>query len=106
MIIITHNAYGPFQTIEFPETRSGNTASINFLKTIKKERVSHGWYYKLNEIENLKEKLKEKLKYSRHKNKLELETKLSILEKDRNDLLSILDITCPPPQLKIEIFKK
>jgi hypothetical protein len=101
MININYSNNGDLNAVTFPNNVKGNRESLKFLETLRNERLNHGWYYNLKKIE----KLEYKVKWSQGKTKIKLEVELNALKKDREDLLNILGIDGPPPQLKIEIFK-
>lgn len=104
MLVVRYTVDGETQTLEFPENRKGNAASIKFIQELHSARKQHPWYFKLDKIKNLKDKLG-KLKCSRSKRKYALESELQREEKDRKEHLEICGITCPPPLLTVEISK-
>jgi hypothetical protein len=105
MITIRYGIEGEPKTKTFADNRKGKSEAQKFLQLLHDERVNHPWFYKLKKVEILKDKMKG-FGSRQTKKRYATESELLQTEKDRNELLQILDVSAPPAWLKIEIYRQ
>lgn len=101
MLRLVISTGGVIENITFSNDAKGQKQLTNTIQELYKKRKSDPWYYQMNKIIKIQDRLDDR--WFRGSKRKKLEKELEDLVKDRNEVLLMLGLTKKPETIKIEI---
>ena len=103
MISVYYDTANDFGFKEFPNTTKGNRDSIQYIKGLYEERKKHPWFFNMEKIKRVKDKLDDNRLGRKTKKRYQLESELNRLNEERTKLLNDTGTTEKPKEIIISI---